>query len=352
MHELTFQPWREHSAATVERAFAHAATSRGQLEAYKYTKWDKVVALLRPTRSESPVPCPGIEFRSLSWAHDNAMLAELLDLGIDQQPMLLAGFMQAGEIIYAQTTADARLNLNALGGNAPVYIDVAPGTRLTCEQRGGAVQAVYVRARDDAEVVHARDLSDTDEGWHGLVVDIHADASYTLHNFATGGTLQRQDTLLRARFEGARARVDSAAYIAEQAHLDQNFTVQHLAPRTISVHRCHNIARHAAKVTFNGRIYIDRDCPGVEAELNNRNLALDEAATFNTKPELEIYTDDVKCAHGATVGQLDADQLFYFLSRGIDRNSARAQLAQAFLRQCINGPQADDVERKIIQVLA
>jgi Fe-S cluster assembly protein SufD len=99
--------------------------------------------------------------------------------------------------------------------------------------------------------------------------------------------------------------------------------------------RIHGIASGKSRLTFNGRIHIHPGAQHTDARLTNRNLQLDSTAQVNTKPELEIYADDVQCAHGATVGQLDAEQLFYLRSRGISEATARAMLMQGFLADCL-----------------
>jgi Fe-S cluster assembly protein SufD len=99
---------------------------------------------------------------------------------------------------------------------------------------------------------------------------------------------------------------------------------------------------------FNGRIHIHPHSPRSDATLSNRNLALHPDAQINTKPELEIYTDDVKCAHGATVGQISADSLFYLQSRGLSERDARRMLCRAFIRECVTGPLADEAAARLL----
>jgi Fe-S cluster assembly protein SufD len=123
--------------------------------------------------------------------------------------------------------------------------------------------------------------------------------------------------------------------------LDQQVTLEHRQPRGQSKQTIHNIVANGGKCTFNGRIHIHEGAAGTDAQLSNKNLGMGEHATINTKPELEIYTDDVSCSHGATVGTISQDALFYLTSRGIDRTAAEALLSQGFLRQCIDGPLAD-----------
>ncbi len=115
-----------------------------------------------------------------------------------------------------------------------------------------------------------------------------------------------------------------------QRHVDSRIIVEHAAPDTRSRERFRSILADRARGVFNGRILVQRGAQKTSAELTNRNLLLNRGAEINTKPELEIYADDVKCSHGSTTGQLDAASLFYLLSRGIDTEAARNILITAF----------------------
>jgi len=116
--------------------------------------------------------------------------------------------------------------------------------------------------------------------------------------------------------------------------------VDHLAPHTLSreVYRC--ILDEKSRGVFNGKVVVHKDAQKIEAHQASNNLLLSEHAEIDTKPELEIYADDVKCSHGATVGQLDRNAMFYLLSRGIDRETARGLLVFAF---------ADEVVAKVAE---
>jgi len=96
-----------------------------------------------------------------------------------------------------------------------------------------------------------------------------------------------------------------------------------------------NIAADQSHAIFNGRIHIHQDAQKSNANMNNKNLLLSTGAEIDTKPELEIYADDVKCAHGATIGQLDKNSLFYLVSRGIDRREANTLLTMAFINELV-----------------
>jgi Fe-S cluster assembly protein SufD len=136
--------------------------------------------------------------------------------------------------------------------------------------------------------------------------------------------------------------------VSDGAHLDQQLVVEHRAGATRSRQRFHGIGAGKGTAVFNGRIHIHPGAPGADAALSNRNLALHPDAVIDTKPELEIYTDDVKCSHGATVGRLSEESLFYLCSRGLDPRQARRILCRAFIRECVTGALAEAAEAELL----
>ena len=118
-------------------------------------------------------------------------------------------------------------------------------------------------------------------------------------------------------------------------HVESRISVEHAAPSTTSRERYRAILADTAKGVFNGRILVQQDAQQTSADLTNRNLLLNRGAEINTKPELEIYADDVKCAHGSTTGQLDTTALFYLLSRGVEPTEAHSMLVRAFAAELL-----------------
>jgi Fe-S cluster assembly protein SufD len=191
-------------------------------------------------------------------------------------------------------------------------------------------------------VQHSRNaLDNAPSHWQYLNVRLQAGAQYQLNNHVAGCGSRRQDIHIIMDGQGAEATLVSAGKVDGKMALDQQVTLEHRQPRGQSKQTVHNIVANGGKCTFNGRIHIHEGAAGTDAQLSNKNLGMGEHATINTKPELEIYTDDVSCSHGATVGTISQDALFYLTSRGIDRTAAEALLSQGFLRQCIDGPLAD-----------
>ncbi|MGI9330193.1 MAG: Fe-S cluster assembly protein SufD [Gammaproteobacteria bacterium] len=150
-----------------------------------------------------------------------------------------------------------------------------------------------------------------------------------------GSQLSRNDLQANLAAPGAHVDVYGLFLADGQAHLDNRLEVQHQAPNTTSQETYRGIAAGRGRGIFNGKIIVQPGADGTDAKLSNRNLLLGAAAEIDTKPELEIYADDVKCAHGATTGQLDESALFYLRSRGIDASQARSMLVGAFAAEIV-----------------
>jgi len=157
-----------------------------------------------------------------------------------------------------------------------------------------------------------------------------ADSSLVAGNIELGGRLVRNDIEIRLEGERATAALFGVAVTRERQHCDMRILVDHLAAHTISRQNYRSLAADTSRSVFNGKVIVREDAQHVDARQRNDNLLLSPKAEIDTKPELEIYADQVACSHGATVGDLDPAQLFYLRSRGIDEESARGILAMAF----------------------
>ena len=130
--------------------------------------------------------------------------------------------------------------------------------------------------------------------------------------------------------EGAEAEVDGLILARDKQLSDVHLSVQHDVPNCTSRETFKGILDGKGKVVFDGYIHVAQDAQKTDAKLANDNLMLSRSAEVDTKPQLEIYADDVKCSHGTTVGELDENQLFYLRSRGIPLSKARQMLCQGF----------------------
>lgn len=163
-------------------------------------------------------------------------------------------------------------------------------------------------------------------------VHLGAKAQAMLHVLELGGALVRHD--LHAELRGDEARLDTRGVfvLRGRQHVDTQLSINHQALNTASESVWRGVADERARGVFRGAIVVAQGADGSDASLNNKNLLLSPLAEIDTKPELEIYADEVKAAHGATVGQLDERALFYLRSRGLPQAEARALLTAAFCR--------------------
>lgn len=242
------------------------------------------------------------------------------------------------------------------GGNLPLVVLLRPGARATlvesAETDRPLAQLCLVELQRDAALAHHRAaLQAGAPHWSLQQVRLHDNASYDLGQHLAGGRRRRAETHVILDGRGAQATLKGAYVVEDGQHLDQQLTVEHRAGDTRSRQVFHGIGCGKGRSIFNGRIHIHPHAPRSDASLSNRNLAMHPEAEMNCKPELEIYTDDVRCAHGATVGQLSEEALFYLRSRGVPYGQAKRLLSHGFLRECLEGPLAETVADRFLRAL-
>jgi Fe-S cluster assembly protein SufD len=167
-------------------------------------------------------------------------------------------------------------------------------------------------------------------------VQLDQDSRFDAVHVDLGARLARNDLTVRLAGAGASTQLDGLFVVDGQRHVDNHTRLDHLEPQTTSVENYRGIINEQGRGVFNGKIIVHTGADKSDAQLNNRNLLLSAEAEIDTKPELEIYTDDVKCAHGTTTGQLDTNALFYLRVRGIPADLAKQMLVTAFANEIIN----------------
>ena len=193
-------------------------------------------------------------------------------------------------------------------------------------------------AGDGAQVRHVRLQDEARSAFHiaTCAVALAKDAAYSSHAVGLGARISRHNLEVKQNGEGAQARLDGLTLIAGRQLADTHTLLRHGRANGTSrqLHKC--IVGGAAHAVFNGKIAVARGAQLTDSAQESRNLLLSDKAHVDTKPQLEIFADDVKCAHGATVGQLEADQLFYLCSRGLSQQRARNLLTYAFGAEVID----------------
>jgi Fe-S cluster assembly protein SufD len=190
---------------------------------------------------------------------------------------------------------------------------------------------------DHAVLEHIRVQDDAESNFNICNVNakVARGARYLSHQYVIGGGLARTDICVNLAGAEAHVELHGLVFAHQTQHLDVHTVVDHQVPNTTSIEDYRGIADHRGRVVFNGKVIVSKDAQRTDARQSSRNLLLSPQAEIDTRPELEIYANDVKCAHGATVGQLDAAALFYLQSRGIARAEARALLTHAFAAEVI-----------------
>ncbi|MCY3885701.1 MAG: SufD family Fe-S cluster assembly protein [Gammaproteobacteria bacterium] len=220
-----------------------------------------------------------------------------------------------------------------------VLIVVESGSTLrVIESTEGGNRVIECIVHDGGTLVHTRLQESTDSlDYSALAVQLGSSALYQLDQYSSGTRLRRNDISIDVVGEGSTIEVKGGWKLTGKSHLDTQISVNHYVPRSQSKMKFHGVAGDDSRSVFNGRIFIARDAQHTSAHLNNKNILTGENAEIYTKPELEIYADDVVCSHGATSGQLDEEQVFYLRTRGLTNQKARELLLNGFLQEVIEG---------------
>lgn len=176
-----------------------------------------------------------------------------------------------------------------------------------------------------------------DAGFHigTLEAQLSRQSNFAAHSITLAGSLVRNDVHVVLNGEGSECSLDGLYLVDGKQHVDNHTEIEHCMPRAKSQELYKGILSGSARGVFNGKILVHKDAQKSDARQTNKNLVLSENAVINTKPQLEIHADDVKCSHGSTVGQLDPNALFYLRSRGIDAAEAQTLLCYAFASEIV-----------------
>lgn len=208
-------------------------------------------------------------------------------------------------------------------------------------------------ADENAVIEHVRLQQDSLDGYHIGTMRIHQgrDSTVTSHSVALGGRLVRNEVLAKLAGEGSDCTLNGLFVETGRQHVDNHLRVEHAAPHTRSWEYYKGILADTSRGVFTGRIYVHPGAQKTDAKQTNMNLLLSDFARVNTKPQLEIFADDVKCTHGATIGQLDADAMFYLRSRGLTEKAARDFLIYAFASECIQQIKLESIRKELERIL-
>ena len=259
------------------------------------------------------------------------------------------------EIVFVSQSADTvshTRNLIIAGANSQCTV---------VERHIGVDGTVYLNnviteivAGDNAHVDHYKIQQESNDAFHMGGVFINQDKSSQVknHNITLSGLLTRNDIVTNLLGQGAHMEMNGLVVGQGRQHIDNHTQVNHAVPNCTSDEYYKTVLDDHSRSVFRGRIIVAEDAQLTNADQQNNNLLLSANAEADTKPQLEIYADDVKCSHGATVGQLDPVSLFYLKSRGINTESANALLTFAFANEVIERVAVDSVRQELTQLIA
>jgi Fe-S cluster assembly protein SufD len=265
----------------------------------------------------------------------NTMLAE------DGAVITIPANIDAGAIALVSLATDAPGRTTAIHPRHVIRLE--PGARLTLlELALGEGTYLHnpvseIEVADNATLTHVRLQDESLTAYHlaTLYVAVADGGTYDSFTLAQGSRLARAEIHTELTGPGATAHLNAAQLLTGVQHADLTSVVRHAAPHGTSRQTVKHVLAGRARGVFQGRIEVARQAQKTDGYQMNQALLMSPDAEIDCKPELEIFADDVKCSHGATVGELDTQQLFYLRSRGIPDNEARSMLVRAFLTEAI-----------------
>ncbi|MBS0378758.1 MAG: SufD family Fe-S cluster assembly protein [Proteobacteria bacterium] len=312
---------------------------------------------------------PGAGFAALAAAETPPAAAAAVG-GDARFALLNAAFAQDGAQLKLGRGENARAEVvfvaaseAAVGASYPrLEIELAEGAQLELIERhlgAGEVaafvnSALTVQLDRGAQLRHTRlqDLPARALSFDTLSAELHDGSAYRLLGVATGAQSARSTLLARLAGEGAGIDMALAA-LGEAAQVQDAYArIEHVARNTRTEQLFRGIAADRARVAFNGKVVVDAGAAGTDSRQSLRGLLAGSQAEIDVRPQLEIYTDDVRCSHGATAGKLDDAMLFYLLSRGLEPATAQRLLKWAFLADAFARIEIPDLRRQIEARLA
>ena len=216
-------------------------------------------------------------------------------------------------------------------------------------EKGFTNSAVQVIVEDNANLTHYRVQKDAQHAFNigTTEVSLGAGSRYDSTNINLGGAISRHDIDLKFTAAGGEAFVDGLYMLDGTQHHDTHSIIDHQLPNCISHQTYKGVLNDTSRGVFNGKVFVRENAHGTDAQQSNKNLLLSDTARVDTKPQLEIFNDDVKCSHGATVGQLEEEELFYLLTRGLPRILAKNLLTYGFAEEVINKIEIESIKKDL-----
>ena len=261
------------------------------------------------------------------------------------------------QVIYFSTGKNESVfyqprNLIIVGENSQVEIIERHQSLSENSVLVNSVSEIYCNAR--SVVKHYKIQNDKTNASliDNTFVSQERNSDYSLHTFSLGGELTRNNLSIIQNGERIESTINGITIIGENQHVDHNTLIHHKKPNCNSYQDYKGIFGDNSVGVFNGQVMVEKEAQKTNAFQANNNVLTSDKATINTKPQLEIFADDVKCSHGCTVGQLDQNALFYLRSRGIPEKEATALLMYGFANKVLGSVGIPQVKTRINQIIA
>ena len=248
------------------------------------------------------------------------------------------------------------------GGQAHAYSQIKVGNNSSVtfiERQLGGEKSTFVTSVQDLKIGEGADVTwiiIRDRGFDAtqfskFLANLDKKAKLTLYIVNVASELNRQEIDIEMPGEGGNFQLRTINLLAGASHSDVTMFVRHIGEDTVSTEIVRNVVADKARGAFQGMIKVSREAQKTDARMTCNSLILSDDAEFDSKPELEIFADDVACGHGSTVAEIDHEQLFYLMARGIEESVARGLLVKAFVSQLIDDVENDQMKDVIVALI-
>ncbi|HOY32050.1 MAG TPA: Fe-S cluster assembly protein SufD [Bacteroidales bacterium] len=248
-----------------------------------------------------------------------------------EKPVQMVNIVNTGENLFIQPR-----NLIILGKNAKLTLVYCDDSIKHQKSFINACSEVFLDENACLDYYKLQNKDNLSTVITNSFFNLEKNSRLNTNTLTLNGGVMRNETYVSLKGTGAEAKIYGLYLVDREQHVDNQVYADHIAPETTSFEQFKGIIDDNASAVFNGHIHVCRDAQKTEAYQSNKNILLTDTAHVSSKPFLEIYADDVKCSHGATVGQLDPEALFYLKSRGICDRNARMLLMYAFAGEIVN----------------
>lgn len=298
------------------------------------------------TRETDPATDPFIALNTAFAQH--GVFIQVPDKAVVVQPVVLHFISDSSQGV---TTSQPR-NLFLIGRSAKISIVEAYHSVGEKSSFTNIVSTIDVK--ENAQVDYFKLQTEQDHALQVNTTQVQqaADSRFTATTITLGGGLIRNNLNIAQNASNIESNMFGLYFLHGKQHVDNHTVVDHRKPHCQSNELYKGIMDDASTGVFNGKIFVRQEAQKTNAFQSNKNILLSDNATINTKPQLEIWADDVKCSHGATTGQIDEDQVFYLRARGISEESARAMLLYAFAADIIDQISIEPLKARFLKFLS